>query len=96
MTCSGFNSPLSRAATAARRMFMSAQAGEGASIRRRLRTTNLLERLNKEIKRRTRVATLFPNEASVLRLVASILMETNDDWLGQSRYLNMSPEEDQP
>lgn len=62
--------------------------------RRRLRTTNLLERLNKEIKRRTRVATLFPNEASVLRLVASILMETNDDWLGQSRYLNMSPEED--
>lgn len=63
--------------------------------RRRLRTTNLLERLNKEIKRRTRVATLFPNEASVLRLVASILMETNDDWLGQSRYLNMSPGEDQ-
>lgn len=63
--------------------------------RRRLRTTNLLERLNKEIKRRTRVATLFPNEESVLRLVASILMETNDDWLGQSRYLNMSPEEDQ-
>jgi len=64
--------------------------------RRRLRTTNLLERLNKEIKRRTRVATLFPNDASVLRLVASILMETNDDWLGQSRYLNISPEEDRP
>jgi transposase-like protein len=37
--------------------------------RRRLRTTNGLERLNKEIKRRTRVATLFPNEASLLRLV---------------------------
>jgi transposase-like protein len=63
--------------------------------RRRLRTTNMLERLNKEIRRRTRVATLFPNEASVLRLVASILMETNDDWLGQSRYLNMSPDENQ-
>lgn len=62
--------------------------------RRRLRTTNMLERLSKEIKRRTRVATLFPNEESVLRLVAAILMETNDDWLGQSRYLNMSPDED--
>ena len=39
--------------------------------RRRLRTTNALERVNKEIKRRTRVATLFPNEASCLRLVHS-------------------------
>ena len=39
--------------------------------RRRLRTTNALERVNKEIKRRTRVATLFPNEASCLRLVTS-------------------------
>lgn len=62
--------------------------------RRRLRTTNLLERLNKEIKRRTRVATLFPNEASLLRLVAAILMETNDDWQSLPRYLNMSPDPD--
>jgi len=36
-----------------------------------------------------------PDGASVIRLVASILMETNDDWIGQSRYLNMSKEEDQ-
>jgi putative transposase len=62
--------------------------------RRRLRTTNMLERLNEEVRRRTRVATIFPNEASVLRLVTSILMETNDDWMSQSRYLNMSPDED--
>ena len=61
--------------------------------RRRLRTTNMLERLNKEIKRRTRVVTIFPNEDSVIRLVAAHLMETNDDWLSQPRYLNMSPEE---
>lgn len=60
--------------------------------RRRLRTTNMLERLNKEVKRRTRVASLFPNEASLLRLVAAILMETNDDWLSQAGYLNMSPD----
>jgi transposase-like protein len=48
--------------------------------RRRLRTSNLLERLNKEIKRRTRVATLFPNEASLLRLVSAVLMEISEEW----------------
>ena len=45
-----------------------------AAHRKRLRTNNGLERLNKEIKRRTRVATLFPNEASVLRLVSAVLI----------------------
>lgn len=48
--------------------------------RRRLRTTNALERVNKEIKRRTRVATLFPNEASCLRLVTAVIMEISDEW----------------
>jgi len=57
--------------------------------RRRLRTSNGLERLNKEIKRRTRVATLFPNEASVLRLVSAVLSEINDDWETDRSYLNM-------
>jgi putative transposase len=47
--------------------------------RRRLRTTNGLERLNREIRRRTRVAVLFPNPASCLRLVTAILMETSED-----------------
>ncbi len=58
-------------------------------MRRRLRTTNLLERLNKEIKRRTRVATLFPNEASLLRLVSAILMETSEDWETGKIYLTV-------
>ena len=57
--------------------------------RRFLRTTNALERLHREIKRRTRVATLFPNEASLLRLVTAVLSEINDDWSTQRRYLNM-------
>jgi putative transposase len=48
--------------------------------RRRLRTTNGLKRLNKEIKRRTRVAKLLPNEASLLRLVSAVLSEISDDW----------------
>jgi len=61
-----------------------------AAIRRRLRTTNLLERLNRELKRRTRVATLFPNEASLLRLVSALLMETSEEWQTGNVYL--SPE----
>ena len=55
--------------------------------RRRLRTNNGLERLNREIKRRTRVATLFPNEASLLRLAAAVLMEIDEEWQTEKRYL---------
>src|SRR6185437_5695712 len=51
-----------------------------AAHRKRLRTTNMLERLNREIKRRTRVATLFPNEASLLRLASAILIEISEEW----------------
>jgi len=60
-----------------------------AAHRRRLRTTNSLERLNKEIKRRTRVATLFPNEASLLRLASAVLSEISDDWETERAYLNL-------
>ena len=58
--------------------------------RRRLRTTNGLERLNKEIKRRTRVATLFPNEASLLRLVSAVLMEISEDWETTKTYITFT------
>jgi putative transposase len=57
--------------------------------RKKLRTTNSLERLNKEIKRRTRVATLFPNEKSLERLVTALLSEVSDEWETGSIYLNM-------
>jgi transposase-like protein len=53
-----------------------------------LRTTNGLERLNQEIKRRTRVARLFPNEASCLRLVTAVVMETSDEWQTNRRYVS--------
>jgi transposase-like protein len=56
---------------------------------RRLRTTNGLERLNKEIGRRTRVATLFPNEVSVLRLATAVVMEISEDWETGRIYINM-------
>jgi len=56
---------------------------------RRIRTTNALERLNKEVKRRTQVATLFPNEASCLRLVTALICEIHEEWITGKRYLNM-------
>lgn len=58
---------------------------------RRLRTTNALERVNMELKRRTRVAGLFPNEASLLRLVTALLAEYSDEWETGKVYLNMEP-----
>lgn len=48
--------------------------------RKRLRTTNVLERLNEAIRRRTCVALLFPNEAAVLRLASAVLIEISEDW----------------
>lgn len=54
--------------------------GLPAKNRRRLRTTNMVGRQNREIKRRTRASGLFPNEAALLRLVSSILMEASEEW----------------
>jgi putative transposase len=51
------------------------------SHRRRIRTSNGLERLNQEIKRRTRVARLFPNQESCLRLITAILVEQLETWI---------------
>ncbi len=54
--------------------------------RRFIRTTNSLERVNREIRRRTRVVGIFPNEASCLRLISAILMETSEKWQIGKRY----------
>lgn len=58
--------------------------------RKRIRTTNALERLNQEIRRRTRVARIFPNEASCLRLVASLAIEQSEEWETGRQYLDAS------
>jgi putative transposase len=60
-----------------------------ADHRRRLRTSNLLERINREVKRRTRVATLFPGEESLLRLVTAVLAEIDEEWATAKTYLTM-------
>jgi transposase-like protein len=62
------------------------------SHRKRMRTTNMLERLHEEINRRTRVARLFPNEASLLRLVSAIEMEISEDWIAGKRYVTINAE----
>jgi transposase-like protein len=56
---------------------------------RRIRTTNIMERTNKEVKRRTKVVGAFPNEESVLRLVVSILIDINEEWITGNKYLIM-------
>ena len=56
---------------------------------RKLRTSNYLERLSQEIKRRTRVVRVFPNEQSCLRLISALLMETNEEWEYGRLYLRM-------
>lgn len=60
------------------------------SHRKKIRTTNLIERNNREIKRRTKVATLFTSEKSLERLVTALLMEQDENWMNGRIYLTMS------
>ena len=55
----------------------------------KLHSTNPIERLNKEVKRRADVVGIFPNEASITRLVGAILLEQNDEWQLQHRYMTL-------
>ena len=54
-----------------------------------MKSTNMLERLNEEIKRRTYVVRIFPNAPSCLRLVRALAVEVHENWIDGSRYLNM-------
>ena len=57
--------------------------------RAKIHSTNPLERLNGEIKRRTEVVGIFPNEDSIARLIGAVLFEQNDEWLSQHRYMQV-------
>ena len=57
---------------------------------KKLRTSNGIERVNREIKRRTRVAVLFPNKESALRLVTGVIVEIHEEWITNGPYLDMS------
>jgi len=63
--------------------------------RKKIRTSNGLERVNREIKRRTRVAVLFPNAASALRLVTGVLIEIHEEWITNKIYLKMTEKKEE-
>jgi transposase-like protein len=82
------------AQSAPRLSWMEANVHQGLTVmsfpvehQKRLRTTNLNERVNRELKRRTRVVGIFPNAASLLRLSTAVLMEIDEDWQSSGRYL---------
>jgi transposase-like protein len=66
-----------------------AYTGFPAQHRAKLHSTNPLERLNKEVKRRADVVGIFPSEASILRLIGAVLLEANDEWQLQHRYMQV-------
>ena len=60
-----------------------------ARHRVRMRASNMLERLNRELKRRTRVVSIFPNDDALLRLASAVLMEVDEGWMSGRKYLTM-------
>ena len=55
----------------------------------KLHSTNPIERLNRKVKRRADVVGIFPNEASIVRLIGAVLFEQNDEWATQHRYMQV-------
>ncbi|MBB6635252.1 transposase, partial [Cohnella thailandensis] len=60
-----------------------------SDVRVRARTTNAVERLNEELRRRERVIRIFPNRDSVLRLFGALLMELDDTWTTERKYIDL-------
>ena len=61
-------------------------------VQRRLRTSNIMESINRQLKRRTNVISIFPSEASLLRIVTAKAMDLSDEWEGNGGKAYISPE----
>ena len=59
------------------------------SMWKKIRTVNMVENLNKEIRRRTNVVKVFPNEESALRLITAVLADKHEEWAGEKIYLKV-------
>ena len=59
-----------------------------------MKSTNMIERFNQELKRRSRVIRIFPNDASCMRLLGTLCMEQSEEWETNKIYLNMDPKKD--
>jgi transposase-like protein len=77
---------------------MAANIPEGLTIfafpaahRLQIRTNNIVERLHREVRRRTRVVSIFPNPALALRLISAVLNEISDEWVTSNAYLTFLP-----
>ena len=66
-----------------------AYMGLPAQLRQRLNSTNTVERLNKEVKRRADVVGIFPNESAIIRLIGAVLLEANDEWVTRHRCMQV-------
>jgi len=66
-----------------------AYLGFPAQHRQKLHSTNTIERLNKEVKRRADVVGISPAESAIIRLIGAVLLEANDEWITQNRYMQV-------
>jgi len=73
-------------------MLLNSLSTRRGSLQKWIRMTNGLERINKEPRRRSRVAGAYPNDQSLMRVAGAIMMDINEEWITGNKYLSMDAE----